>query len=388
MNTLNLNQNFDAVNFLRQYWQKEPVLLTGLISNFRDVITAEELAGLACEEFIESRLVTEFATGDWRLRNGPFVESDITGLPDTNWTLLVHAVDQWIDEVADIKRLFNFIPDWRIEDIMISYATPGGGVGPHFDYYDVFLLQGLGQRRWQVGSRCAADSSLQAGTSLSILRDFESIQEFQLKEGDALYVPPRFPHWGVAETESLCYSIGFRAPSCAEMIEGFSDFLIKDSDSALRYEDSNLSPASRHGEIRAELLTPYFQLLLEQFNNKQKFIRWFGCYVCQPKYPELINGPETPIASEEFANLLGSVSYLRRNSCSRFAFIESSEEPVVLCFVDGVMMCFESSQIECIALICGKQELDSNTLVNLSREPEIAELLRQLLNQGSLLIPE
>ncbi len=388
MNTLNLKQNFDAVNFLRQYWQKEPVLLSGLIPNFRDVITAEELAGLACEEFIESRLVTEFTTGDWQLRNGPFAESDITTLPDTHWTLLVQAVDQWIDEVADIKKLFNFVPDWRIEDIMISYATAGGGVGPHFDYYDVFLLQGLGQRRWQVGSRCAADSSLRPGTDLRILRDFESIQEFQLNAGDALYVPPRYAHWGVAETESLCYSIGCRAPSFAEMIEGFSDFLIKDNDPAFRYEDTNLSPASRHGEIRPELVTPSFQLLLEQFSKKQKFISWFGCHVSQPKYPELINRPETAIAADEFADLLNSVTYLQRNSCSRFAFIESSEESVVLCFVDGAMMRFESPLLEYIARICGEQELDGDTLVDLAREPEIAELLRQLVNQGSLLLPE
>ena len=142
MKPLQLNPTFNVDAFLKQNWQKKPVLLPKLVQNFSDAISAEELAGLACEEFIESRLISDFKQGEWLLKNGPFEESDFTSLPESNWTLLVQAVDQWVEAVADIKALFDFLPSWRIDDIMISFAAQGGGVGPHYDYYDVFLLQG------------------------------------------------------------------------------------------------------------------------------------------------------------------------------------------------------------------------------------------------------
>lgn len=130
MSKLRLRQSFDADAFLNQYWQQKPVLLSGLVDEFKDPVSPEELAGLACEELVESRLVKQSNADSWELSNGPFSEQDFTGLPDSNWTLLVQAVDQWFDDVADIMGLFDFIPSWRVDDLMISYATPGGGVGP------------------------------------------------------------------------------------------------------------------------------------------------------------------------------------------------------------------------------------------------------------------
>ncbi len=388
MKSLQLSQDFNADDFLKHYWQKKPVLFSGLINNFTDAISAEELAGLACEDFIESRLVTEFDKGNWQLRSGPFTETDFSKLPDSNWTLLVQAVDQWFEEVADIKTLFDFIPNWRIEDIMISYATPGGGVGPHFDYYDVFLIQGLGRRKWQVGAPCSAASKLKAGSELGTLQSFEATEQFQLNPGDALYIPPRFAHWGTAETESLCYSVGFRAPSVAEMIEGFSDFLIKEQDPGLRYQDGDLSAINRSGEIEAALLDSSFQMLAERFQQKQKFINWFGCYVSQPKYPELVQSLETPLSAKEFAMLLETGVVLQRNPSSRFAFIESQGNSSVLLFIDGATVKFALEHIENISLLCAALELDASILAELSLNPDMAELLRRLLNQGSLLLPE
>lgn len=388
MNALQLNPCFNAKEFLQQYWQKRPVLLPGFIPEFSDAISAEELAGLACEEFIESRLITQPESGHWQLHNGPFSESDFTALPNSNWTILVQAVDQWLGEVADIKTLFDFIPSWRVEDIMVSYATPGGGVGPHFDYYDVFLLQGLGKRRWQLGPRCNSEAQLKAGSELGILQNFEPAEEFQLSPGDALYIPPRFAHWGTAESDSLCYSIGFRAPSIAEMIEGFSDFLIKEQDPALRYEDNKLSPKHRKGQIELSSLEPSFHMLTERLNDKQKFVNWFGCYTSQPKYPELVAPLEAELSSSDFAHLVNAGVHLQRNPSSRFAFIESQNDLKTYCFVDGSMVTFPLESIESIALICSDTELSSTEVTKLCQQPIISELLRQLLNQGSLLLPE
>ena len=143
-----------ADEFLAEYWQKKPLLIRNAIPNFIAPIEGDDLAGLSLEEEVESRLVIG---DDWQLEHGPFEESRFETLPDRNWTLLVQGVDLWIPEVADLLKSFDFLPAWRVDDIMVSYAEDGGNVGPHFDYYDVFLLQGSGQRHWQVGKLCSAD---------------------------------------------------------------------------------------------------------------------------------------------------------------------------------------------------------------------------------------
>jgi len=380
-----LSAAFDSEEFLAQYWQKKPVLLSKLIPDFRDSLSPEELAGLACEELVESRLVTESEPGKWQLRHGPFEDSDFTQLPQSNWTLLVHAVDQWVEDVADIKTLFNFLPSWRIDDIMISFAAQGGSVGPHYDYYDVFLLQGQGERNWKIGDRCNSDAALIPGEELSLLQSFEATAEFNLTAGDALYLPPRFAHWGTASSDSLCYSIGFRAPSMAEMIEGFSDFIIKDQDPAQRYEDSDAQAELRSSEIKPELLDASYRQLTERLGQKQQFASWFGCYVSQPKYPELIQPLVEEVSPEDFVALLGDGVQLTKNPSSRFAFMEFAAKDSVLLFVDGAMVSFSMKQLSNIVAFCEAAEIVSCTSSDFLADPEIAELLRQLLNQGSLL---
>lgn len=385
MSKRRLNAEFISEEFLAQYWQKKPVLLSKLIPDFCDSLTPEELAGLACEELVESRLVAEPEPGKWQLRHGPFEDSDFTQLPESNWTLLVQAVDQWVEDVADIKTLFNFLPSWRIDDIMVSFAAQGGSVGPHYDYYDVFLLQGQGERSWKLGDRCDSNTKLIPGEELSLMQNFEATMEFNLTAGDALYVPPRFAHWGTATSDSLCYSIGFRAPSLAEMIEGFSDFIIKDQDPAQRYEDSDVQAALRSAEIKPELLDASYRQLTERLAEKQKFAGWFGCYVSQPKYPELIQPLDDELSSQDFSALLADGVQLAKNPSSRFAFMESTAKDCVLLFVDGAMVSFSMKQLSIIVTFCEAPEIIPGAPSDLLEDPEMAELLRRLLNQGSLL---
>lgn len=383
MSKFQLNPAFNPEEFLREHWQQKPVLLPGLISNFEDPITPQELAGLACEESVESRLVSEPESDHWQLRHSPFLESDFTGLPDSHWTLLVQAVDQWVEGVSALKSAFDFIPSWRIDDVMVSYATAQGGVGPHFDYYDVFLLQGSGQRRWQVGQHCVSDVALQDNSELGILQSFTRQEEFLLNPGDALYIPPQTAHWGIAESNSLCYSIGFRAPSMAEMVEGFSDFLIAAQDPGNRYRDSKLQIPSRPAEIEAELLEDSFQELMAGFANKSKFRHWFGCYVTQAKYPELVLAPESQLDAGEFKRLLGTGLTLKHNPCSRFAFMQKDSS--VLLFVDGSMTEFTQEHIKVISQLCEATALNNELIKELVTSPNGRELLIRLINQGSLL---
>src|SRR5688500_10960091 len=203
--------------FLRDYWQKKPLLIRNGFPDFVDPISPEELAGLACEDDVEARLVFT-RKNTWKLDTGPFSERHFTTLPSRNWTLLVQAVDQWVPEVKAMLEHVNFIPSWRVDDVMVSYATPNGGVGPHFDYYDVFLVQGQGSRLWKTGQRCTSLDISRTSSGLKLLADFHTEQEWLLETGDVLYVPPGVAHWGTSRDNSLCYSLGFRAPSVGEMV--------------------------------------------------------------------------------------------------------------------------------------------------------------------------
>ncbi|MFP6681657.1 MAG: cupin domain-containing protein, partial [Gammaproteobacteria bacterium] len=210
-------------DFYSVYWQRKPIVIRAAIANFVSPLSPDELAGLACMDGVESRIVAEKGCATpWEVRHGPFEEKIFATLPETHWSLLVQAVDHWDDDVAALRRLFPTIPNWRIDDVMVSYAADGGSVGPHFDHYDVFLLQGQGQRRWLLGGPVRPDSKLEGSMELQLLRDFEVEKELVLQPGDALYIPPGYAHWGIADGECLTYSIGFRAPSNSEIVDGFA----------------------------------------------------------------------------------------------------------------------------------------------------------------------
>ncbi len=220
--------------FMRRHWQKKPLLVRQAIPAFRPVLTRAELFQLASEQHVESRLVEQHPKG-WRMKQGPFGKRSLPALSKPGWTLLVQGVDLHVGAAHALLQKFRFLPDARLDDLMISYATPGGGVGPHFDSYDVFLLQASGRRRWKIGRQ--KDLTLQEGVPLKILQNFEPEQEFLLEAGDMLYLPPRYAHDGLAEvaegeggdaTGCMTYSIGFRAPAqtelAGEMLQRLADF--------------------------------------------------------------------------------------------------------------------------------------------------------------------
>lgn len=316
----------DAQRFLKRYWQRKPLLLRQAFPGFRDPITPEELAGLACEQEVESRLVFAEAR-NWRLRNGPFAERDFTTLPDRNWTLLVQAVDQWVPPVKQLMQSVPFLPSWRVDDIMISYATPGGGVGPHFDYYDVFLVQGLGSRTWRIGQHCSAADELRTDSGLKLLSRFDQQAEYELHSGDVLYVPPGVAHWGISQDNSLSYSIGFRAPSAADLLLGFSDHVADRLTADQRYTDPALQATPAAGEISATALQQAHRSLLALLDDKAALAQWFGTAMTQPRYPDAITPRRrlTPAAQ--------NATQYRLHPASRVAWLQQDES--LLVFADG-----------------------------------------------------
>ena len=218
-----------AATFLRDYWQKRPLLIRGAFPDFETPVQPEDLAGLACEEGALSRLIThDRATDGWSVRTGPFQEEEFPGMPDHDWTLLVQDVDKWDADVRALISHFDFLPRWRMDDVMISFAATGGSVGAHVDQYDVFLLQAYGHRRWQIdasesikGKRPPLD--FRDDVELKLLRRFKPTHDWVLAPGDMLYLPPNVPHNGVAEDPCLTFSFGMRAPASAELISDYLD---------------------------------------------------------------------------------------------------------------------------------------------------------------------
>ena len=271
--------------FLAEYWQQKPLLIRNAITDFTPPIDGDELAGLALEPEVESRIVLE---QDWQLQCGPFTEETFARLPAEKWTLLVQAVNLWVPEVAELLNRFDFLPRWRIDDIMVSYAADGGSVGPHFDYYDVFLLQGAGQRRWQIGAACDSDSPLLDNTQLKILQQFEPLEEWLLEPGDMLYLPPRVAHHGVAVGQCTTFSVGFRAPTAAEMLDDLATELLSGALPASYLTDPPLTPAMANDQISSAHIAKVRELLLTTLNNQELLADWLARYMTSPKYPELV----------------------------------------------------------------------------------------------------
>ena len=284
--------------FLRDYWQKKPLLIRNAVPGFEPPIDGDELAGLALEPEVESRLVLG---SNWQLENGPFTEERFETLPSSHWTLLVQAVDLWVPEVAALLERFSFLPPWRRDDIMVSYAEHGGSVGPHFDYYDVFLLQGAGQRRWQIGQPCNSQSPLIDGTDLKILSEFRATDEWLLNCGDMLYIPPKIAHHGVAIGECTTFSVGFRAPAATEMLDDLATELLSRGLAPSYLTDPPLTPAMANDNIPRAYIAKIRSLLLELLEDDQLLAEWFAQYMTEPKYPML-----TDITGEQRRASIGS----------------------------------------------------------------------------------
>ena len=277
--------DLSADAFLRRYWQQEPLLIRKALANYQSPISADELAGLALESEVESRLVG-CEGRDWTLKHGPFTEEDFLSLPEKDWTLLVQGVDLWVPEVQALLSQFAFLPPWRLDDVMVSFACPGGSVGPHFDQYDVFLLQVEGQRRWQIGGRCSSETPMRDDSPLRILKEFEADEEWLLEPGDMLYLPPGVAHWGVAETECLTYSIGFRSPSIADMLGDLSVELMTQGYDA-HYRDPALTPNMASLNIDQAFIDQAKRQLWQAINDDDLISDWFARFMTATKYPEL-----------------------------------------------------------------------------------------------------
>ncbi|MFT5542696.1 MAG: 50S ribosomal protein L16 3-hydroxylase [Glaciecola sp.] len=374
--------NFDQTRFLSEYWQKKPCIIRGFIPDFVDPIDEHELAGLAQEQDIDSRVVS-CKSNKWTATQGPF--DDFTTVCIGAWTLLVQGVDRYIDEVDELTELVNFIPNWRLDDVMISFSNEGAGVGPHTDEYDVFIIQGKGERRWQVGLPDEYKESI-PHSLLKQIEGFTPIIDEVLKPGDVVYIPPKHPHNGVALSDCINYSIGFRAPSSLEVLTGIIDENIIVPSSAVRYTDPQLlqlrEPSTRSAAVDKKEIEIIKQQLFELLQSEQAEHALLQMLSRQslPNDDEAISD----YALEDVHSALSLGTTLARMTGVKPVYATDQDSEEYTFFIDGNRFSIIQALREPIELILNNKQViigidvDEDAL----NWPEFTKLVTELINAG------
>ena len=379
-----------AEQFLKKYWQKKPLLFRNAFPDFADPLTPDELAGIAMEEGVHARLIREKeGKKAWTMKKGPFPEDLLRTLPKKDWTILVSNLEQWTDEAAAILDHFPFIPHWRCDDLMASFAPVGGTVGPHTDSYDVFLIQGMGKRRWQI-----ADIALPEfidGIDLKVLKTFKADEEWVLESGDMLYLPPGVAHFGVALDNCMTYSVGFRAPT-TRMLAGnllnISDQLLDDAkvDETL-YDDPDLKLQTCPGEISADAVEKVRKLLTPVLNNPETWARWFGSYMSFPNPGQAaVEGPEKAYTTAMINTALKKGKSVGRSDVVRSFYTKCGKQIAV--FAGGQEYMADASWMPFLKVIFASRYTAAGDLIKVlaagKADKEKESLAEWLFNQSVL----
>lgn len=369
--------------FLRDYWQKKPLLIRNAFPDFESPITPDELAGLACETDTARIVIEKGGKHAWEVRHGAFDDADFTNLPETHWTLLVNDTDQHLAELKAVMEPFRFIPDWRIDDLMISFAVEGGSVGPHVDEYDVFLIQAQGQRRWQITTQPAKPDNFLAGLDLRIMRDFEAEQEWVVNPGDMLYLPPNVPHYGVALNECMTYSVGFRAPSQAEMLENLVENLLEDPRLKQRFNDSERECQAHPGELTAGDMERLIDFVVDALpQDTQALQLWLGKYLSQPKVDNNDTLEPSCLSKAELIKLINRRATFEKPPGIRFLYFINDDE--ICLFANGTLHRAAAEQLQFIQYLCNTTIFKHNSYKTHLQDKNALELWRDLLEAGLL----
>ncbi|MCO8588928.1 cupin domain-containing protein [Burkholderia multivorans] len=362
--------------FMRRYWQKKPLLIRQAMPGVKPPVTRDALFELAADYDAESRLITHFRN-KWQLAHGPFEPGSLPAVTRDAWTLLVQGLDLHVDAARALLDRFRFIPDARLDDLMISYATNGGGVGPHFDSYDVFLLQVEGRRRWRIGAQ--QDLSLQAGVPLKILANFEPTDEWVLEPGDMLYLPPHIAHDGIADGECMTCSIGFRAPSAGELGAQFLYYLaerggLRDSGADDLYRDPKQPAVAAPAELPPAMVERVAEIVDAIRWRKRDVAEFLGCYLSEPKSNVVFEPPARPLSEAAFVAQASrrGIRLDRRAALlynARSYFINGEEGPL-------------EEAGEWLPELANQRQMEAKRFVTLSRVPSMTALLHEWYRAG------
>ena len=378
----NMLGDISPEEFLSDYWQKKPLLIRGGFAGDPALITAEELAGYSLDDDIESRLIQHNENQQrWQLSHGPLEESVFKELGEANWTLLVQSLDYFHPPLQELTKACNFLPRWRLDDVMVSFATEHGGVGPHLAKYDVFLVQGEGQRRWRVGYQGQKVSTINPHPQIAQVEPFEATIDVIMNPGDVLYVPPATPHWGISIGNSITYSIGFRAPNIGSILDSILNSASLEFDS-LWQDQGKLKKYHAFGALHSELPDWSLQELQTLLNRRELLIA-AGKTVTELKYPEVLETVDLPKSQE--VSEIAMTEGVTLNPLARVAYFEY--EQALLTFVNGVYFQFPKGLQKALQKLNQEHCLSKTDLEELPRLP-LGEFLTHGFALGALTLPD
>lgn len=370
-----------AEQFLAEYWQKKPLLVRNGLPEIVGLLEPQDVQELALEEHASARLIRQKDRNpnEWHVKSSPLTKGDFQKLPKL-WTLLVQAVDHYSFDLSELWKKFPFIPQWRRDDIMVSYAPKGGSVGKHFDFYDVFLVQGHGHRRWQLGQMCDVNTAFVPNQPLKLLPEIDVQFDEVLAPGDLLYVPPGMAHYGVAEDDCLTFSFGFRMPNVAGMMERISDQFSANTLLQNPVVDIARKQMSQIGEINSTELSYLKDLILAHLQDSAALDAAIMSYMSEPKYPDNIPEPDE-IEADDLQEILTEGYEVLLEPASRLLYTES----------DGILSFWGNGEALCIAETFApklKAIADGESLAFDSQfsDIEILENVAYLLNESILML--
>lgn len=371
-------RGLDLDRFLGEYWQRKPLLIRQALPDLDPLLSPEELAGLACEPDVHSRLVMERG-GDkpWQLRYGPFSESAFTSLPASHYSLLVSECEKWIPSLRDLLASFDFIPRWRIDDLMISYAPEQGSVGPHTDEYDVFLIQAAGTRRWSIQTEAESSPELIPDLDLAIMQNFDPDQAWDLEPGDMLYLPPHIPHHGVAVGDGcMTWSVGFRAPALGDIVDSFMLEADRRGLTGQRYHDVELRAIRHPAEITQRDVDQFRAMLYRMLDQADQI------------WPEMVGRLVSDVAlddSKAVDRVDGFDTVLaqswQRHEDSRAYYFRDAERVTLYCNGRSHALQANPQNLEFCQRLCGWESWDAQDWTRFT-DPAARELFVQLINDG------
>jgi 50S ribosomal protein L16 3-hydroxylase len=372
--------------FLSEYWQKKPSLFKKAFNNVDAPLSADELAGLSLEEDVESRLVIHHPnqSPSYTLQNGPFTEEDYQTLPESSWTLLVQGLDRLIPEIQTLLSHFNFIPRWRLDDVMVSYATTGGGVGPHFDNYDVFLYQAQGARKWSLSTKDCHDDNYLEGVDLRIMKTFDIEQEYILEEGDMLYLPPHVAHDGVAlNDDCMTYSFGYRRYRGIELLDSLCEYLQESHLPSPLYDDPNWNETKQTAAIPQSAVINAKKMLIKMLDDEAQLSKCFGRYItqCDRQAEQLLPEPlsdDEMISHEELLFELQEHASLHQHPACKMAYYPEKENSPCLLFINGVQWQTIGVCEALIKLIADNVQVANKQLLPLLEKEENRRFIHEL----------
>ena len=370
-----------AEQFLNEYWQKKPLLVRNAMPEIINILEPDDVKELALEETVSARLIKQKDKdpNQWSVKSSPLIKGYFQKSPKL-WTLLVQAVDHYSFDLAELWKKFPFIPQWRRDDIMVSYAPKGGSVGQHFDFYDVFLVQGYGHRRWQLGQMCDENTAFVAGQPLKLLPEMDVHFDEVLAPGDLLYVPPGLSHYGVAEDDCLTFSFGFRMPNVATMMDRVSD---RFADNALLKNpviDIMRDQVGQIGEMTSNELAYLKAKVLDQLQHSSDFEHALVALMSEPKYPDNIPEPDE-IEADDLREILSKGYELCLEPASRLLYTQQDDQ--LLFWANGEACCIDDRFAPLLKALADGQVLPFDAQFD---HDEFLEDLAQLLNDSVLML--